>query len=51
MQRNNYINYIFTLYRIIVQHLEKFEDHASEVNWHIESKYSEEMASKSKVVC
>lgn len=38
------------LYRILVQHMEEFQDQKKTVLTHIPSKYSVEMASKSEVV-
>ena len=38
------------LFRIIVLHMDQFKSKKDEVTWHIPSKYSREMATKSKVV-
>ena len=38
------------LYRILLQHCDEFEDQSKDVPKHIESKYSNEMASKSETV-
>ena len=35
-------------FRIIVQHMDQFKGQKEEVTWHIPSKYSREMATKSK---
>ena len=43
------IYYIF-MFRIIVEHEEQFQCHKSDVCKHIPSKYSKEMAEKSKTV-
>ena len=34
-------------YRILVQHMKEFEDRSSDVVWHIPSKFSREMSTKS----
>ena len=37
-------------YRILVQHMKEFEDRSSDIVWHIPSKFSREMSTKSDVV-
>ena len=36
--------------KVLVQHMTKFKRQAKKVNWHIESDFTEEMASKSVAV-
>ena len=44
------IMYYDILHRIIVQQMDQFKPQAKEIIWHIPSKYSREMVSKSNVV-
>jgi len=37
-------------YRILVQHCEQYNEQGKDIEWHINSKYSTEMAAKSNVV-
>ena len=45
------VTFILTfIFRIVVQHLDEFKNNASEVTWHIPSKFTKEMSMKSEVV-
>ena len=46
----NIFNLTF-IFRILVQHMDKFSSEAESVSTHIPSKYSKAMSCKSKVVC
>lgn len=41
---------VLTCCRILVQHMERFQGEAKAVNWHIKSKFTEEMSMPSHVV-
>ena len=45
------IYYILLHFRMLVTHIPMFTDQSTQVTWHIQHKYYEEMFKKSEIVC